>query len=277
MDGNRENSRGRELRAGRRRLLQDVECDQARTALSAVLDSEDPIVAWPLLHEHLARCADCRRWQQAAHDLTRRTRLQRDGVAPSPPEALIAAARSYRLPRPVWRRSAALVRMGLVVVAGVQLALSVPLLILGSDRGAPIHVAHEMGSLDVAVAIGLLVAVRRPARALGMLTLIGTAALLLTVTAGTDLASGRTTWTDETPHLLVLAGWVLLRRLVALSPSGGERPSSPIAFLAEARRRLAAIAGERNPAPSTPTLTRASAPGTAEAAVGSSGDQRMAS
>ncbi|MGH9054496.1 MAG: hypothetical protein ACRDYY_01300 [Acidimicrobiales bacterium] len=56
-----------------------------------------------------------------------------------------------------------------------------------------------MGSLDVAVAVGFLVAVRRPARAMGMLALVGVAAGLLVVTAIVDLVVGRTDLLDEAP------------------------------------------------------------------------------
>lgn len=155
----------------------------------------------------------------------------------------MAAARSAGRSPAAWWRSPPVVRAGLTVVAATQLALSVPLLFLGHDREAPVHVAHEMGSLDVAVAVGLLVAARRPARALGMLALVGTAAVLLVATAGMDLAAGRTTWADEVPHLLVLAGWLLLRRLARLSPAGGERPTAAVALLGGLRRGLAAATG----------------------------------
>ena len=87
------------------------------------------------------------------------------------------------------------------------------LLLFGQDHAAPVHVAHEMVFVDVAVAIGFLVAARRPARAMGMLSLVGIAAGLLVVTAVVDLMAGRTSLSDEAPHLLVVAGWLLLHRL----------------------------------------------------------------
>jgi hypothetical protein len=122
-------------------------------------------------------------------------------------------------------------RLGLVVVAGAQLAICVPVLLLGHDRSAPVHVAHEMGSFEVAVAIGFLVAARRPGRAMGMLSLTGVAAALLVLTAALDLAAGRTDLWDEAPHLLVVAGWLLLRRLAAVAPPTWEQPRSVLAVL----------------------------------------------
>jgi hypothetical protein len=117
-----------------------------------------------------------------------------------------------------------MVRLGLVVAAMAQLALCGPVLLYGHDRSAPVHVAHEIGSFEVAVAIGFLVAARRPGRAMGMLSLTGVAAGLLVLTAALDLLAGRTNLADEAPHLIVVAGWLLLRRLATVAPPTWERP-----------------------------------------------------
>ncbi len=122
-------------------------------------------------------------------------------------------------------------RLGLVVVAVAQLAVCVPVLLFGHDRSAPVHVAHEMGSFEVAVAIGFLVAARRPGRAMGMLSLMGAAAGLLVLTATLDLVAGRTGLSDEAPHLLVVAGWLLLRWLATVAPPTWERPHTALAVI----------------------------------------------
>ena len=93
-----------------------------------------------------------------------------------------------------------------MAIAIIQIVLTVPALILGSDREAPLHVAHEMGAFDMAFAIGFL-SWHQPERARGMHVLVGAAALLLLGTAAVDLLTGHTTAADEAPHLLVLAGW----------------------------------------------------------------------
>jgi predicted anti-sigma-YlaC factor YlaD len=52
-------------------------CALARDELSAQLDGEQsPSLTTPLA-EHLPRCTDCRSWQEAARQLTRRIRLTR--------------------------------------------------------------------------------------------------------------------------------------------------------------------------------------------------------
>ena len=116
-------------------------------------------------------------------------------------------------------------------MALAQIVVTVPQLILGSDREAPIHVAHEMGSFDLALAIGLLVAAWQPARARGMHILVGAIALLLVGTATVDLLAGRTSPADELPHLLALAGWALMYRIAELAPSGeGGLARMPVGF-----------------------------------------------
>jgi predicted anti-sigma-YlaC factor YlaD len=52
-------------------------CALARDELSAQLDGEQsPYLTMPLA-EHIPRCTDCRSWQEAARQLTRRIRLTR--------------------------------------------------------------------------------------------------------------------------------------------------------------------------------------------------------
>ena len=54
-------------------------------------------------------------------------------------------------------------RAGLAAVAAAQLAITVPLLLLGHDHDAGAHAAHELGSFDLALAIAFAVGAIRPA------------------------------------------------------------------------------------------------------------------
>jgi predicted anti-sigma-YlaC factor YlaD len=206
-----------------------MDCVTARDATSALLDGEPAGVPRSRLESHLAACAECRAWREQAHEVTRRMRLAEAAPAPVPDASLLASMRALER-RGSWWRTLALTRLALVLVGLAQIALSLPDLLAGAYRDAPIHVAHEMGALDLALAAGFLVAACRPARAQGMRALVGCAALLLLVTAAIDLLAGRTSLGDEAPHLLVLAGWLLLRRTAMLMPSGEDhtlpRPSS---------------------------------------------------
>jgi predicted anti-sigma-YlaC factor YlaD len=200
-----------------------MNCGLAREAISALLDGESSPLEPAQLEAHLAGCAACRSWRERAHAVTRRARLAAAAPAPLPDSALLSAMQASDRRRSWWRSLAA-VRVALVLVALAQLAFSLPDLLSGSYRGAPIHVAHEMGALDMALAVGLLVAAWRPVRAQGMRALVGCAALLLALTALIDLLDGRTSLSDEAPHLLVVAGWLLLRRGATLAPlDAGDR------------------------------------------------------
>lgn len=211
-----------------------MDCEGARIATSALLDAEESGVERDALEAHLAGCADCRRWREEAHEVTRRFRLV-PADAPAPSQDLFEATRSATR-RWSWPAAAMRTRLALVLVALGQIVLTVPALIFGSDHNAPIHVAHEMGSFDLALAAGFLAAAWRPSRARGMSTIVGVAALALILTAVIDLAVGRTSPGDEAPHLLAVAGWLLLRRLSAFTPAPIEELSTPVpAWL---RRRL---------------------------------------
>jgi hypothetical protein len=150
----------------------------------------------------------------------------------------VAAAAAARAGAPRGVRLVALARAGLVAVAIGQLAFTVPCLLFGHDHSAPAHIAHEMGSFDAALAAGFLVAAWRPRRALGMRALVGVAAALLMVTALIDLAAGRTSVADEAPHLLAVAGWLMICYLASVTPptAATARP----ALAARLRSRLRA-------------------------------------
>ena len=101
-------------------------------------------------------------------------------------------------------------RWALFVVALTQLVLAAPALLLGEDAGATVHVARELGSFDVALAVGLLVAAWQPARAWGLLPVIAALGLVMAGTAVVDVARGTATGFGEAHHVLDLAGLVLL-------------------------------------------------------------------
>ena len=216
-----------------------MNCDSARIAISALLDGEPPLVDRSQLERHLAECVHCRAWRERAHEVTRAMRLRPAAPAPALPRELldrVAAAPSGRW----WKSLAGLTRVALVLMALAQIAVAWPMLLAASYREAPVHVAHEMGSFELALAIGFLVAAWRPSRAIGMRSLVAAAAGLLVVTAAIDLLSGRTTLGDEAPHLLAVVGWLLLRELATLTPPTYEEQPVSVLALAMARLRRAA-------------------------------------
>jgi predicted anti-sigma-YlaC factor YlaD len=234
-----------------------VNCDIAREAISALLDGEVTRVHLRVLDDHLAACAECRRWQALAHEVTRNVRLEPARPVTVRSDVLVgsvlARSRPPRRPTPLtWARVA------LVAVAVAQAAITAPLLIYGRDHAAPMHVAHEEGAFAMALALGFLVAAWRPDRAKGMRTVVGATAALLVVTAVADLAGGRTGIGDEAPHLLAVVGWLLLAYIAAATPSTTFDPSWSL------KPVLRAVTGRRVPVTSDVdggTAPRRSAPG----------------
>jgi predicted anti-sigma-YlaC factor YlaD len=109
-----------------------------------------------------------------------------------------------RRSRPEWARYA------LFAVALTQLLIALPALLLGDSLGATVHIARELGSWDVALAVGLLYVAWRPERAIGMLPFAAALAGTMVVSALFDVFSGRKAPLSESHHLLEVAGLVLL-------------------------------------------------------------------
>jgi predicted anti-sigma-YlaC factor YlaD len=183
-----------------------MECDRAREAISAGIDGEDPGVPDGALEAHLAGCEACRAWQQRAHVMTRRARLGGPFLDHDLSDGVLAA-----IPPALGRRRLRLgLRVALLAAALGQLAVTVPLLILGHDHDAGTHAAHELGSFDLALAIAFAVGAIRPALSAGLAWTCGIAAVGLAGTAIADLIGGQTLGADEAQHLIAVAGAVLL-------------------------------------------------------------------
>jgi predicted anti-sigma-YlaC factor YlaD len=201
-----------------------MDCDRAREAVSACIDGEDPSLPGNVIQTHLASCAECRDWQQRAHEVTRRARLggpflERDLTA----QVLAAVGPSLAGRRPAGQGRSMAQRAGLAVTALAQLAITVPLLILGHDHGAGTHAAHELGSFDLALAIAFAVGAIRPALSAGLAWPCGVAAAGLVSTAIADLIGGQTFGADEAQHLIAAAGAALLfwqARTIAADTAG---------------------------------------------------------
>ena len=120
---------------------------------------------------------------------------------------VLAAARAERHGRGAGTSA---LRLGLVMVAVAQLTLAVSPLAFARDEGAPVHIAHEMGAWDLALAVGFLFAAWRPLRAVGLLPFVAALAAGLLGTAVVDVIDGRAVALVETTHLLELVGALLL-------------------------------------------------------------------
>jgi predicted anti-sigma-YlaC factor YlaD len=197
-------------------------CQPVRESLSALMDREWPTLGRDEVMAHLADCAQCRRWQDQAWQATRRARL----AVPQPPaalaETLLASLGGRR-----WSRWRLPLQLLLAAVGWGVAVFALPALVYGIDAEAPPHVAHELGSLNVAIGLTLVLAAFRPGLAGGVLPLVGAVVGLLVLTAGDDILRGSTTWRNEAPHALMVAGLVLLIAIKAVQRPGrgpGSRP-----------------------------------------------------
>ena len=189
----------------------DMECSKAREALSAVLDGE-PTPTSAALVAHVRTCTACRRFVDDARAVDDALTHSTLGDAPDLTAQVLQKARAERhRPDPLTST----LRLGLAAAAIAQLVLAVPALIYGTDEGAPIHLAHEVGAWDLALALAFVFAAWRPLRAVGMLPFAAALSGGLILTAIIDVAHGRAVALTETTHLLELVGTAFLYLLVA--------------------------------------------------------------
>jgi predicted anti-sigma-YlaC factor YlaD len=183
-----------------------MECDRTREAISARIDGEDPGVPDGALEAHLIGCEACRGWQQRAHVMTRRARIGGPFLDHDLTHRVLAAVP----PAQGRRRLRLVVRAALLALSLGQLAVTMPLLMLGHDPEASKHAAHELGSFDLALAIAFAVGAVRPALSAGLAWTCAIAAGGLAGTAIADLIAGQTFGADEAQHLIAVAGALLL-------------------------------------------------------------------
>jgi predicted anti-sigma-YlaC factor YlaD len=204
-----------------------MDCDTIRVAISTQIDGEVPWLPADVLETHLAGCPACVDWQRRAHTMTRRVRLGGAFLDHDLTPGVLAAV-------PVARDRTRLRlarRCLLIALALAQVAIAVPML-LGHDREAGVHAAHELGSFNLALAIAFTVGAIRPRLSAGLAWPCGIAAGGLVTTAIIDLIGGQAIGADEAQHLVALAGAALLvwqsreRDTESAAPAiaGGEGP-----------------------------------------------------
>jgi predicted anti-sigma-YlaC factor YlaD len=208
-----------------------MQCTTYREAISARLDGEPLGMPEHDLEAHLVGCPDCAAWADAAAVVTRRARLAPAPRVPDLTEAVLAA-----LPRELPRAARARVigdflRLALLALGVAQAALFWPTMATGGGAmAAPMHMTHETGAWNLAVAAAFLAVAAAPRLAAGALPFLGTFAVLLTVVTATDLVAGRVPVERAVGHLMLLAGVVLVavlawrgRRRRAAGPVARDR------------------------------------------------------
>lgn len=198
-----------------------MECENYRLGISARLDGEDTGIDDAALAWHLAHCEACRAFESEAIGLTRAVRVTATEATPDLTPTIMAAINEQRVGR-ASRFDPQALRIGLITLAVVQMLLAVPVLLFGSNAGAPIHLAREIGSFDFALAVGFFFVGWRPARAYGMLPLVAAVVLCLSVTTAVDLVRGTATLLNESAHLLDVMGLAAVWELARSAPYPGS-------------------------------------------------------
>lgn len=190
-----------------------MQCDTARTAISARLDGEDLGVDPVDLAGHLERCTACRAFARDAESMHREVRLAR---APSVPDLTAPILASIGSDNSSAHHERAL-RVTLAIVAGVMIVAALPALLFGDDAGLPVHAARHIGSFDLAVAVGFLFAAWRPSRLPGLLPVVTALVACLVATSVLDVLDGSTAALTEVQHAVEVVGlataWLLAHPL----------------------------------------------------------------
>jgi predicted anti-sigma-YlaC factor YlaD len=191
-----------------------MQCPLFREAVSARLDGEPLGMPARVLDDHLAGCAACATWADAAARVTRRARL---AAAPPVPDLTVAVLGA--LPRELPGMAAAArtrlvgtaLRLALLAVGVAQAAVAWPVLASGAGAmSAPVHMAHETGAWNLAVAAAFVAVAAGPRLAAGALPFLGSFVVFLAPVTLADLAAGRVQTERAVTHLLLLAGTALV-------------------------------------------------------------------
>ena len=187
-----------------------MQCARFREAISARLDDEPLGMPAAELDDHLDGCPACTAWARDAATVTRRARL-----APSPAIPDLTAAVLSALPRELPGTAAAArtrvvdlaLRITLVAVAVAQAGLAWPALFSGSGAmSAPVHMAHESGAWNLAVAAAFLAVGTWPGLGAGALPFLGSFVVLLVPVTVADLLAGHVHVDRAVAHGLLVVG-----------------------------------------------------------------------
>jgi len=195
---------------------QYMQCDEIRAAISAAADGEATPLERSMIDGHIAHCAGCAAFAGAVEQLDRRLRVRPAEAVPDLSRPILAAAN--RKSAREWPRYV------LLWVALTELVLALPAL-MGATRNTSVHTAHELGSWEAALAVGLLVAAWQPRRAAGLLPFALALTGAMVATAAFDIVTGHAPAAGEAQHILDVVGvgalWLLTRSAV---PSRAPRP-----------------------------------------------------
>jgi predicted anti-sigma-YlaC factor YlaD len=210
-----------------------MQCQSFREAVSARLDGEPLGLDADALDRHLDSCAACAAWEERAADVTRRVRVTPAPEVPDLTAAVLAALPAQRRPAATGDRAAGTaglvagwgLRALLGLVGFLQALLAWPVVAdgtmamtgmqsTGMQSIGMVHIEHETGAWNIAVAVAFLAVAAAPRLAAGALPFLSSFAVLLTVLTVQDLGAGHVHADRAVSHVLLLLG-VALVALVA--------------------------------------------------------------
>lgn len=209
------------------RVNPQLECEQAREAISALLDGEEPAAADQAVADHLDGCEPCREWRLTASAAT--AAAVAGSSAAMAPDLTVRVLAAVSGDVDVTERNLAsrgrrqVLRLALAASAVCQLLLAVPLLLMApSDTGA--RLGWEVGALTIAVASGFCYAAWRPSAAPGMLSVAGVLALCLLLGGAREVIADPRSIGYHVGHLVAVLQTGLLWNL-ARTPLPRSQPS----------------------------------------------------
>ncbi|MFG2052569.1 zf-HC2 domain-containing protein [Micromonospora sp. NPDC048930] len=187
-------------------------CEQWREILSAQLDGEATRSEAAAAEQHLAGCAGCRAWREAAVAVTRRARTHAVPELPDLVDVVLAAAPPVRRP---WRvRAAVGLRTLLGLLGAVQLVLGLTQVgrntVADHLHASGQHLWHESAAWNVAVGAGFLVVAVRRSTPAGLLPMLSAFVATLVLLSVNDLITGQVAVPRLVSHGVLLVGWVVM-------------------------------------------------------------------
>lgn len=160
---------------------------------------------------HLGGCDECAAWWSSVSSISRLLRVRPAEHVPDLATAVLAQPR--RAVTPPQRRRGVRVSLGAFAVAELSLATAGS---LTEAARSSVHGTQHLGSFAAAVAAGLLYVAWRPARAWGVLPIVGALAVTIPIFAVIDGMNGELSLLGGLHHALQMLGlalvWVLAGR-----------------------------------------------------------------
>ena len=181
--------------------MTDVTCEQSRELISARIDGELNSTDDVRLDSHLETCASCVAYQDDAFAFRRSLRMRAVEPAPAATEPAVDLVGSMK--------AVSVLRWALFVIGGTLVVLNMSS-IVSPDGGAAAHLSRHDGIFGTALGIGMLAVAAKPHRAIGMVPLTSTIAILMAVAAGADLINGQANVLSEAVHVVEFAGLICL-------------------------------------------------------------------